>query len=224
MTDGYHMPRDGKDRAMSVQEGARRRRPRSWIYRLAADRKGVAAIEFALVVPLLLCMYFVTMEASQGIETNKKISRMASMVADLVTQQQQTTPAELDAIMNIGESILMPYSRSDPKIMVTAIEVTDEAKPKVKVKWFRKVGGNETNGWCPDSKKGDDTTVPASLNTRGAFLIRVDSCLKYKTMIAWSGEEEQEQYGLAATFADIPMKETYYLRPRMSQEVKCDTC
>ena len=78
---------------MSQHAGAHGRlaKFRAWIARAAADRRGVAAIEFALVVPLLLCMYFVTMEVSQAIETNKKVSRVGSMVADLVTQQQTTT-------------------------------------------------------------------------------------------------------------------------------------
>ena len=84
-------------------------------------------------------MYFVTMEVSQAIETNKKVSRIASMVADLVTQQQTTTKAELDAIMTIGESLLQPYNRSKPTIIITAIEITDETTPKVKVFWSRKL-------------------------------------------------------------------------------------
>ena len=79
------------------------------------------------MVPLLLCMYFVTMEVSQAIETNKKVSRIGSMVADLVTQQQTTTRAELDAIMKIGQSLLTPYYRSKPTIIITAIEITDDA-------------------------------------------------------------------------------------------------
>ena len=112
---------------------------RAWIARIAADRRGVAAIEFAFVAPLLLSMYFVTMEVSQGIETDKKVGRIASMVADLVTQQQITTKAEVDAIMTIGQSLLQPYNRSTPKIVVTAIEITDETTPKVKVFWSRKL-------------------------------------------------------------------------------------
>ena len=89
---------------MSQHAGAHGRlaKFRAWIARAASDRRGVAAIEFALVTPLLLCMYFVTMEVSQAIETNKKVSRVGSMVADLVTQQQQITKSELNAIMEIG--------------------------------------------------------------------------------------------------------------------------
>ena len=100
--------RNRKGETMSQHAGAHGRlaKFRAWIARVAADRRGVAAIEFALVAPLLLCMYFVTMEVSQAIETNKKVSRIGSMVADLVTQQQTTTKSEVDAIMQIGQSLL----------------------------------------------------------------------------------------------------------------------
>lgn len=54
---------------------------------LVRDRRGIAAVEFAIIVPLLLAMYFVTLEAGQGLETNKKLGRVASIVADLVTQE-----------------------------------------------------------------------------------------------------------------------------------------
>ncbi|MBE0692234.1 MAG: pilus assembly protein, partial [Aquamicrobium sp.] len=65
-----------------------------------ADRRGVAAIEFAFIAPLLLMLYFVTMEVAQGIETNKKVSRVGSMVADLVTQQsREISTSDLDPIM-----------------------------------------------------------------------------------------------------------------------------
>src|SRR5690349_6383522 len=80
--------------------------------RFSGDRRGVAALEFALIAPLLLCTYFVTMEVAQAIETHKKIGRVGSMVADLVTQQQAMSKAELEAIMAIGEATLLPYNRS----------------------------------------------------------------------------------------------------------------
>ncbi|RVB65100.1 pilus assembly protein, partial [Mesorhizobium sp. M7A.F.Ca.CA.002.04.1.1] len=66
-----------------------------------SDRRGIAAVEFALIMPILLIMYFLTMEASQAIETSKKVSRIGSMVADLVTQQTSVLKADVDAIMQI---------------------------------------------------------------------------------------------------------------------------
>jgi hypothetical protein len=109
---------------MSMRAGAQiRDRARQF----ARDRRGVAALEFALIVPLLLCLYFVTMEVAQAIETNKKVGRVGSMVADLVAQMQEIPVSELEGIMRIGEATMQPYNRSKVDITVTAIEVTDEA-------------------------------------------------------------------------------------------------
>ena len=150
---------------MSLHAGAHGKlaKFRAWIARVAADRRGVAAIEFALVAPLLLCMYFTTMEVSQAVETNKKVSRIASMVADLVAQQQTTTKAEVNAILDIGQSLLTPYYRSKPTITITAIEITDEDAPKVKVFWSRKLLDDGTTS--AGAAKGTITTVPDALNT-----------------------------------------------------------
>jgi Flp pilus assembly protein TadG len=190
------------------------------IGRAVADRRGVAAVEFAFVVPLLMSMYFVTMEVSQAIETNKKVSRIGSMVADLITQQQATSKSEVDAIMAIGGSLLQPYNRSLPKIVVTAIQITTDATPKVQVFWSRKLENGVTSA---DAAPGTITTVPASLNTPGSFLVRVDSYLAYKPVITWAAEDKPT-LGLTAAFDNISMKETYYLRPRMSSQVTCSDC
>jgi Flp pilus assembly protein TadG len=204
----------------TIGEPRSRKGLRGWIHRLAHDRRGVAAVEFALIVPLLLCMYFVTMEASQGIETNKKVSRIASMVGDLIAQQQQLTQADVTAIMKIGAALLQPYNRSIPDITVTAIEITDETTPKVQVFWQRKwVSGAAAAGLA----KGSPTTVPADLNVRNSFLIRVVSHLDYKPVIAWS-DSQAKSVGLIAAFSNITMDETYYLRPRMSTQVTCSDC
>lgn len=187
---------------------------------LVGDRRGVAALEFALVVPLLLCMYFVTMEVAQAIETNKKVSRVGSMVADLITQQQTITKSEVEAVMAIGEATLQPYNRSKPKISVTAIQITDETTPKVKVVWSRKL----VNGaFSVDAAKDSITTVPTALKIKGSFLIRVTSSLGYKPVITWAAEDKPA-LGLMAAFDGISMAETYYLRPRMSSTVPCADC
>ncbi|OHV77623.1 TadE/TadG family type IV pilus assembly protein [Mesorhizobium sp. ORS 3428] len=188
--------------------------------RFCRDRRGVAAIEFAFIVPVLLIMYFITMEASQAIETSKKVSRIGSMVADLVTQQTSVTKADLDAIMKIGTSTLQPYNRSSPTIIITGIQITDEAAPRVLVAWSRKLVGSTNSA---DAAKGSITTVPATLNIRNTFLVRVESDLAYKPIITWSADNSKA-LGLTSAFNSISMGETYYLRPRRGPVVPCSDC
>ncbi len=204
-------------KAKAIKAGIRFR---TLLANVFSDRRGVAALEFALIVPLLMTMYFVTMEVSQAIEVNKKVSRVGDMIADLITQQQATSKSEVEAIMRIGEATLQPYNRSQPSITVTAIQITDEATPKVQVAWSRKlVAGVFSNG----EVAGSTTTVPAALKIKGSFLVRAESSLSYEPVITWAASSKPA-LGLAAAFDGISMKETYYLRPRMSTSIPCSDC
>lgn len=187
---------------------------------LLTDRRGVAAVEFALIAPLLLSLYFVTMEVSQGIESNKKVSRAASMVADLITQRSALERADVQSIMQIGNAILYPYNRTAPTIEVTAIWITDENAPKAKVEWSRKMANN---AFVAGPAKGTLVTIPDSLKIRGTFLVRVTAQLDYRPVVTWAASEKTS-LGLAAAFDRIPMHETYYLRPRMSNTISCSSC
>ena len=188
--------------------------------RLWDNRRGVAAIEFAFIAPLLLTMYFVTMEIAPAIDTSKKVGRSASMIADLITQQQAVTAADIEAIMQIGNATLMPYSRTKLTVTVTAIDITDEDAPKVKVAWSRKM---DNGAFSKPFEVDSVTTVPPALKVRNSFLIRVQTTLRYTPIIAWT-PEGKEATGLLAAFSEINMGDTYYLRPRMSSKVSCSGC
>lgn len=201
-------------------------RPGRSLRKLAADRKGVAALEFAIVMPLLMVMYFATIEISQGIETNKKLGRAASMIADLVAQQQVTTAGQLEEIMDVGKAVLKPYGRSDAKFTVTAIEITDETTPKVKVAWSK--ASATAQAPCVAAVVGAAPALPPKLVVRGTYLIRVQACLDYEPVIIWAASSERE-YGLGilnVIFDNgvLKMSETYYLRPRVTPTIPCGNC
>jgi Flp pilus assembly protein TadG len=190
------------------------------IPRLLKDRSGLAAVEFALIAPLLLAMYFVTMEMSLGIEANKKVGRIGSMVADIVTQQSTLTKSDLEAIMQLGQAVIQPYGRSKPKIIVTAVEITNDATPKVQVVWSRQM--SEGIFTVPYAVKST-VVIPDQLKLKGTFLIRVESYLEYKPLITWSASQKKT-LGLTSAFDNISMGSTYYLRPRTSSTITCGDC
>ncbi len=186
------------------------------------DRRGVAALEFALVAPLLFAFYFLTLEFSQGIHTSKKLSRAASMIGDLAAQQPSITPSEADAIMKIGGAIMKPYNRSEPTITLTAIEVTDEDTPQAKIAWSRELKDGSTGPGLP---KDSNTTIPQELMKKGAFYIRATTSLGYKPIISHSSTG-QKTLGITAMAGldNLQMSERYYLRPRMSSSIPCSDC
>lgn len=183
---------------------------------LLCDRSGLAAIEFALLAPLLLALYFVAMEAGRAIETNGKVNRIGGMVGDLVTQQNNVSVADLNAIMRIGEATLQPYNRSRPTVTVTAIAVSDEAQPKARVVWSRKLADG---AFSVGEANNEEVTIPPSLMMKGSFLIRAESSLAYQPVVTWVASGERS-FG----FDSIAMGEAYYLRPRMSRTISCSDC
>jgi Flp pilus assembly protein TadG len=183
------------------------------------DRKGAAAVEFALIAPLLLTLYFVTMEVSQGIDTNKKVSRLGSMVADLVAQQPSITNTEdLDAIMRIGEAILQPYGRTRPAIEIAGIQLDKDGKATVA--WSRKMVAGTV---VASPGKGTPATGPAEVKIPETFLIRVSAQLGYLPVIAWNATE-RAGIGLLGGFDRIPMDEIWHVRPRMTNTITCADC
>jgi len=191
--------------------------------RFLADGGGVAAIEFAFMVPILICLYFGSMEVGQAVEANKKVGRISSMVADLVTQQQAVTPEVLKGIMEIGAATIKPYNRSTPTIKITAIQLSDEATPKAVEVWWRSLLPNGSTNGGISTTKTPSPALPTALNLRNTFLVRVETTMPYKLVLTYT-KNQASSFGFERFFSGISMSEIYYLRPRMSDKITCDTC
>ena len=110
---------------------------RDFAARFTRDKRGIAAIEFALIVPLMLTMYLGTIEISTAVSINKKVSRVSATVADLVTQQTEVNKSQLEDIMAVGESVLFPYVADKPDITIIAINVDSSYPQGGKIAWSR---------------------------------------------------------------------------------------
>jgi Flp pilus assembly protein TadG len=190
---------------------------RTGIAQFYAERDGAAAVEFAFIAPLLITMYLGTMEISQGIEINKKVGRSASLIGDIVAQHDNLTKDELRGIMKIGAAVLQPYERDAPKIKITGIAIN--AAAHATVAWSQEgVDNSYTNG----DTAGADITVPANLKIADTFLIKVETSLDYLPITSWTIQRNKS--GPNGAYASVPMKEVYYLRPRVNNEVNCTDC
>jgi Flp pilus assembly protein TadG len=187
--------------------------------RFLRDKRGIAAIEFALVVPLMLAMYLGTIEISSAVSINRKVSRVASTVADLVTQQDIVDKTMLNNIMEIGEAVLFPYETRKPDIVITAINVDSSFPEGGKVAWSRRY---DKGTYKAGETVNDDTWVPTDLRIDGTFLVRVDTGLDYVPVVGWVIGDS------IGTIKDgigvLEMRERYFLRPRLGAAIPCTDC
>jgi len=184
----------------------------------ARDERAAAAIEFAFIAPLMIGMYLATAEITQAVDTQRKVNRLASTVADLITQETKTDPAELQSILAIGSQVLQPYRRTAPGVRAEGIQVTDSGAKLVWAATFE-------NGRFTMASVGKNAaaSVPPEFNVAGTFVVKAVATLDYRPMLSWTAEQ-RAGLGLFGLFDSLAMGETIYLRPRVSTDVKCIGC
>jgi Flp pilus assembly protein TadG len=106
------------------------------IRRFAGAQAGVAAVEFALVVPFMLVVYLGTSEASALITMDRKVQSVAGAVGDLVARENGTiSSATLRDYFQAASGIMTPYTTTDIKQIVTSVKV--ETNGDTIVAWSR---------------------------------------------------------------------------------------
>lgn len=99
--------------------------------RFAAATAGVAALEFALIAPILIIFYFGMAEICQLMMAQRKVSHSAAAVADLVTQVAQVNDADLGDIYTAGRMIMSPFPTGSYGVRLTSVKLNSTGAPRV---------------------------------------------------------------------------------------------
>jgi Flp pilus assembly protein TadG len=128
----------------------------------ARERRGVAAIEFAVFLPLFLILYLGTFEVGQGIAIKLNNGLAARTVADLASQYTNIYNADMTSILGASTTVMAPYPTQT--FSVTVSEVTVDANGNATIAWSDSLNGTAR-------AVGQPITLPAGMNTPGASLI-----------------------------------------------------
>lgn len=88
----------------------------------ASDTRGVSAVEFALILPVMLTLLFAGAETTTGLQINRKVTNTARALADLASQSATLSNAEIANILNAAADVLAPFPIANAKIVVTGIQ------------------------------------------------------------------------------------------------------
>lgn len=182
------------------------------------DRRGVAALEFALIAPVMLLLFLGIVEVTNGFDVNKKLARAGTMVGDLVTQQQSIAKEKVADIMEIATSVLLPYQRDLPKITVTSINVDKDGKATVG--WsLRKQGQTISTPYTSNSAIGIDPNLQIPDST----FVRVEMSISYIPLIAWTMKDPVTT-SLGTSGTGIAMSKMLHGQARQGKGVVCTNC
>lgn len=173
--------------------------------RFAEAREGVAAVEFAMIVPLMVMLFIGSIEFSQAISADRRVTQVASSTADLVARARTTNRTELEGILDIA-SKLMPAPAYDPtqlKITLVSVEADINNAAATKVGWSCKL-----NGGVNSYSNGQAYTLPSGVTEKGDSVIVAEVEYNYVAPIF------NEFLG-----GSFKMSEKFYLKPRLSAKV-----
>lgn len=149
-----------------------------FVSRLACDTRGVSAVEFALVLPLMIALYLGLAEISQAIGINRKVSLTAHALSDLASQATSTiSNADMTNILNAASAVMTPYSTAPLAVTVSAINV--DTNGKTTIGWSDTLGGTAR-------AVGSSVTIPSALAVPSSQLILAEAAYAYKPAIGYT--------------------------------------
>lgn len=176
--------------------------------RLGRDKKGVGAVEFAIVAPVLLMVYIGAFESSLGFTMARKVARASSTVADIFSQESSLTASKIDSADAIARSILAPFEGASLSYNITGIKVSSGAGT---VEWSR----NEKKQ--KPYTKGTTVTLPAGIAPTDGFIIRTEMVVPHELLLFAPGL-------LPSEYKTINLSRTSYFLQRSGETISCADC
>jgi Flp pilus assembly protein TadG len=149
-------------------------RAASRLLRFSRDRRGVSAVEFALVAPMMIALYFGCVEISDGVAADRKVSLTAAALANLVAQSTSLSSTDMNNVLDASTAIIAPYSASNLKMTVSCLSI--DANKNVTTKWTATRNGGT----------GMTLTVPTDLKVASTQLIFAQVSYAYKPIVGYT--------------------------------------
>lgn len=169
---------------------------------LAGDRAGVAAVEFALLLPVMIALYIGGLEFSDAFTVKRKVTNATSALGDLITRTEEISKSEMTDILEAASAVIAPYEVGNLKIKVSG--VTIDSKSVATVDWS--AAQNDT-----PLAEGTTMTLPDGVKIPDSFLVVVEVHYNFDPAIGY------------AITGSIDLTDTFYLKPRLSDAVCYDT-
>lgn len=203
------------------------------------DESGIAAVEFAFILPLLLLLYVGTNTLMQAISAARGVTVLARTLSDLVSQQPPNvnlTDAVTQDMFNASTTVLAPFSTASLQMTLSNIEFVANASASsgtgydAKTRWTvsfsngtlrpcATAAGTTTPVLTPvaNGTKPSSTTMPLGLYGAG-FIIVADVSYTYQPTIGlftWG-----QANGRTGTGTGIAFSRTSYMRPRETDNIR----
>ena len=175
---------------------------------LIENCRGNSAVEFALIVPIMLVMFFGTVELSSGVAVDRKTTLVARTLSDLTGQSanQPLTDTYVQNVFTATIAILQPYQALPATATISEIYVDSNLKATIQWSKAATFAANATQATLVSSSRNANdvvtSLVPSQLLVKQTYLILSEVNYLYTPAIGYVMK------------APITLKDSAYTRPR----------
>lgn len=168
------------------------------VARFRQETSGVASVELALLLPVMIGLYFGAVELSNALIADRKLNKTGSAVADLTAQATSINNDAMADIFRASSAIMDPFGDGTLRLVVSS--VVADSRNRTRVAWSDAQNGT---AYSP----GASYNLPPGLTQPGTSVIVAEASYTYTSPIG--------QY----LTGGLSFETTYYLRPRRVTEV-----
>jgi Flp pilus assembly protein TadG len=140
-------------------------------YAFAANQQGTSVVEFALLLPLMLTMYFGSIEVTDAISADRQVTLVAGTVADIAAQYQSVTTTDVNNILAAASAVLTPFSIASAKVTLSSVQI--DANGNATVDWSATLNGTQRTGTVTSA-------IPTALRVANTSVIWGEATYAYK--------------------------------------------
>jgi Flp pilus assembly protein TadG len=170
--------------------------------RFAASTRGVAAIEFAMVAPVLATMFLASFDGGRAIAAYMKLRAATYALASITNQYSTIQSTDMTSIVGATATVMAPYATTASNPVIAISQIFINSNGNATISWSYSQGGTAR-------AKGSSITLPATaLQIKSSYVILAEASYTFTPL-----------FGLFSSAA-MTFSDNLYVTPRISTCIK----
>lgn len=161
----------------------------------ARANKGLAAVEFALLAPLMVFLLFASVDLLDALGADSRTQNVAASIADVIARDTEVSNSEVNGIWAAADILMFPDDGDQMDLRITSILIVNASTARIQ--W-----SEGHNGYTPRAAN-TTITLPAAMMTPGSSIIMAEARFNYEPPLGFL-------FGNG-----IPLQHTAYRRSRV---------
>jgi len=165
--------------------------------RFGRDRKGLAALEFAIIAPMMVFLLFASVDLIDMLGANRRSQNVAASLADVIARDNAVSNAEIASLWSAINVLMYPNNSNGLQIRISSVSITASGPQVV---WSEGHGG--MTAYAPNTR----VTLPPQMNQVGSSVIMAEMIYPYAPPLGFlpSTSMQHEAYRRSRLVDPIP--------------------